>query len=225
MTFKSLTEWRRILISVKKIVKQIATFSLFGLGALSLCTAEPNSANTKLIDLMDVMLEDFVNPTQKKEEIIQQKQPNSPKAQKPVAQALSDPAETLENNNYTNVLPQNPKPNVPEHLPMVEQHTPATTVQNNLNSSTVQTVQSPNTPLTFDQNQALPLPSNANKTETAQQNENTTVKNAQIEQRPVVVEHEERFEPVETKENLQPVKTITVEARPSLTQTEKLKKL
>ena len=210
------------MISVKKIVKQIATFSLFGLGALSLCTAEPNSANTKLIDLMDVMLEDFVNPTQKKEEIIQQKQPNSPKAQKPVAQALSDPAETLENNNYTNVLPQNPKPNVPEHLPMVEQHTPATTVQNNLNSSTVQTVQSPNTPLTFDQNQALPLPSNANKTETAQQNENTTVKNAQIEQRPVVVEHEERFEPVETKENLQPVKTITVEARPSLTQTEKI---
>ena len=60
------------MISVtKKIVKQIAAFSILGVCAVSLCTAEPNSSNNaKLIDLMDVMLEDFVNPQQKKEEII-----------------------------------------------------------------------------------------------------------------------------------------------------------
>ncbi len=186
------------MISVtKKIVKQIATYSLLGVCAVSLCTAEPsNSGNSaKLIDLMDVMLEDFVNPQQKKEEIIQQKQPGTQNMQKPVAQAVSDPAATLESNNYANVLPQT----VPEHMPVVDQYPAAT----------------------LGPNQALPLPSApANP---AQQTESTTVKTAQIEQRPVVVEHEERFEPVETKETMQPVKTITVEPRPQVTQAEEEK--
>lgn len=185
------------MISVtKKIVKQIAAFSILGVCAVSLCTAEPNSSNNaKLIDLMDVMLEDFVNPQQKKEEIIQQKQPGSQNTKKPVAQAVSDPAETLETNNYANALPQTTSPGMPEHLPVVEQY-PAATLQ---------------------PNQALPLPVAPAKQE---QPESSTVKTAQIEQRPVVVEHEERFEPVETKEPVQPVKTVIVEPRQEVTQAE-----
>ena len=115
--------------------------------SISLCTAQSKD-NTQLIDLMDVMLEDFLNPRQTAP-IVEQK-----------PRVLQDSAIPMESAPITSsTLPQASSPSMPVHVPLAEDYSYTETRQ----STTPQTVpsQSVTTPQQYSQpqyTQVQPLP-------------------------------------------------------------------
>ncbi|MBO4759508.1 MAG: hypothetical protein J5505_05560 [Spirochaetaceae bacterium] len=115
--------------------------------SISLCTAQQKD-DTQLIELMDVMLEDFLNPRQTAP-IVEQK-----------PRVLQDSAIPMESAPITSsTLPQASSPSMPVHVPLAEDYSYTETRQ----STTPQTVpsQSVTTPQQYSQpqyTQVQPLP-------------------------------------------------------------------
>ena len=107
--------------------------------SLSLCTAQPKD-DTQLIELMDVMLEDFLNPRQTAP-IVEQK-----------PRIVQDSAIPMESAPITSsTLPQASSPSMPVHVPIAEDYSYTEPKQ----STTTQTVpsQSVTTPQQYSQPQ------------------------------------------------------------------------